>query len=117
MALPPPNKEAVKSFNQKRKSKFDDDHNFHLVIAPGEKNKRYKFYHPKISSFAVLTLAQFFGQFPIRLLSKDAKNVCFKWMTLQVVFSCFWLSSASTFVYLELRQISYYDDLNPKNIS
>lgn len=25
----------VKSFNRKRKSKFHDDDNFHLIIAPG----------------------------------------------------------------------------------
>jgi hypothetical protein len=35
MALPQ-NERAVKSFNQKRKSKFDDDHNFHVIIAPGK---------------------------------------------------------------------------------
>lgn len=34
MALPQ-NIQVLKSFNQKRKSKFDDDHNFHVIIAPG----------------------------------------------------------------------------------
>lgn len=26
---------VVKSFNRKRKNEFHDDHNFHLIIAPG----------------------------------------------------------------------------------
>jgi hypothetical protein len=36
MALPRQSSKAVKSFNQKRKNKFDDDRNFHVIIAPGE---------------------------------------------------------------------------------
>lgn len=35
MAFPQQNVKVVKSFNQKRRSKFDDDHNFHVIMAPG----------------------------------------------------------------------------------
>lgn len=34
MALPQ-NAKVAKTFNQKHKSKFDDDHNFQVIIAPG----------------------------------------------------------------------------------
>lgn len=36
MALPRQNSKIVKSFNQKRKNKFVDDDNFHVIMAPGE---------------------------------------------------------------------------------
>lgn len=35
MALPQNTKVIVRRFRQKRKSKFDDDNNFHVIIAPG----------------------------------------------------------------------------------
>lgn len=34
------NIQVVKSFDQKRKSKSEDDHNFHVIIAPGDKKPK-----------------------------------------------------------------------------
>jgi hypothetical protein len=44
MALPQ-NAKVLKSFNQKRKSKFDDDNNFHVIIAPGAVKRENMCHH------------------------------------------------------------------------
>lgn len=39
MALPQENAKVIKTFNQKRKNKLDDDRNFHVIIAPGKEDQ------------------------------------------------------------------------------
>lgn len=119
MALPQ-NLQVAKSFNQKRKSKFHDDNNFHVIIAPGAVQNRYgrrSLLYPK-HTFSVLALAQFFGLFPFNgVFKRNTSNVEFKWISLRTFHSVFWLVSGFTFLYLELLQVSRYEHLNVKNIS
>lgn len=42
MAWPQESEKVMKSFNQKRKKNFDDNHNFHVIIAPGRDNNKLK---------------------------------------------------------------------------
>lgn len=119
MALPN-NAKIEKSFNQKRKSRFHDDNNFHVIIAPGAVQKQFwsssVLFNPHI--FSVMALAQFFGLFPVSgILKRNIRKVEFKWMSVRAFHSVFWLVSGSTFAFLEILQLSRYEHLNPKNIS
>lgn len=105
-----------KSLNHKNKF---EDHNFHVIIAPGEVKWRLSsLLITENFSFSVLALAQFFGFFPfIGVFAKNVKNVMFKWKSIRVVHSLFWLFSAVAFTFLELLRLSREGKINPKNIS
>lgn len=119
MALPQ-NTNVEKSFNEKRKSQFHDDNNFHSTIAPGAAENVTAVVHWVYIThlISVVALAQFFGLFPIKgIFKKSFRNLEFKWISVRAFHSTLWLLSAFTLTYLEILRVSRDEKLNPKSIS
>lgn len=122
MALPQ-NAKVAKTFNQKHKSKFDDDHNFQVIIAPGAvKRARWGLIHgfTTFSSdfVSVVALAQFFGLFPfVGVFARKHSDVRFKWTSFRVAHASLWIASVLVFIYVEFLSLSRQGTLNAKNIS
>lgn len=116
MALPQTIK-VLKSCNQKRERKYDDGHNFHVIVAPGAV-AYFQSKHHINRLILVLALAQLCGLFPfVGVFSRNIKDVHFKRYSFRAIHAALWLVSAVIIAYLSVVRLSKEGTLNAKNIS